>query len=105
MGDCALRRQGEAGRQRQGLAVGFGGGGEGGGVREMRNAEFGMRSGLGVFVSATLLIFPVLAENKSPEFTTETIRGKVVFLAEVMEKKMAVVAVPEARERVLALQT
>ena len=39
------------------------------------------------------------------EYRTETIRGKVVFLAEAFEKQTGIAAVPEARERVLALET
>jgi hypothetical protein len=38
-------------------------------------------------------------------FATESLRGRVVFLAEAMEKKTGVPVVPEARERILALQT
>lgn len=47
----------------------------------------------------------VPGEDKSPSFETQTIRGKVVFLGEVMEQKTGIAVVPEARDRVLALQT
>jgi hypothetical protein len=70
----------------------------------MPNAECGMRRWTSVLVSATLFISPVLAEDKSAAFTTETIHGRVVFLAEVMQQQTGVAAVSEARERVLALQ-
>jgi len=54
---------------------------------------------------ALCLVSLVEGEDKSESFKTETIRGKVVFLAEVMQDKAGVTAVPEARERVLALRT
>src|SRR5215216_6143510 len=44
-------------------------------------------------------------DDKAPRFTTETLRGRVVYLAEAMEKQAGVPSVPEAGERVLALQT
>jgi hypothetical protein len=47
-----------------------------------------------------------LAEEKAPapKFTTETLRGRVVFLAEALEKKFGVKSVAEAKESALALQ-
>ena len=36
---------------------------------------------------------------------TETLRGRVVFLAEAMEKQRASRSVPEAKDRILALET
>ena len=45
------------------------------------------------------------AEEPAPGFTTETHRGRVVYLAEAVEKSTGVKVVPEARDRVLALQT
>jgi hypothetical protein len=45
------------------------------------------------------------SEEKSAEFKTETLRGKVVFLAEAMEQLTGVRSVPEAKDRILALQT
>jgi hypothetical protein len=51
------------------------------------------------------LVSPSFAEEKSaPKFTTETIRGRVVFLAEALEKKYGVKSVAEAKEAGLALQ-
>jgi hypothetical protein len=47
----------------------------------------------------------VHGEDKAAAFTTETIRGKVVFLADVIEHDTGAPVVPEARERVLALRT
>src|SRR5678815_2338134 len=49
---------------------------------------------------------PSLAEEKkpAPKFTTETLRGKVVFLAEALEAKYGVKSVTEAKEATLALQ-
>ncbi len=71
----------------------------------MRNAECGMRSWASAFVSVLLLVSLVSAEDKSPIFETQTIRGKVVFLGEVMERETGIAVVSEARERVLALRT
>jgi len=47
----------------------------------------------------------VNGEDKSPSFETQTVRGKVVFLGEVMERETGIAVVSEARERVLALRT
>lgn len=41
---------------------------------------------------------------RAPKFTTETLRGRVVYLAEALEKKYGVKSVPEAKEAALALQ-
>jgi hypothetical protein len=45
------------------------------------------------------------ADEVAKEYRTQTLRGRVVFLAEAFEKQTGVRAVPEARERILALQT
>lgn len=57
-------------------------------------------------LAAALLASPSLAEEKpaAPKFTTETLRGKVVFLAEALEKKYGVKSVTEAKKAALALQ-
>jgi len=52
-----------------------------------------------------VLVSAAYGEEKSDGFTTETIRGKVVFLAEVVQRETSVDVVPEARERVLALNS
>lgn len=70
----------------------------------MLNAECGMLKAGTTFVAAMLLASLVSGEEKPAAFTTETIRGRVVFLAEVMQNKTGVAVVPEARERVLALR-
>jgi hypothetical protein len=58
---------------------------------------------------ATLLSLSLLtcasAEEPSPSYTAETHRGHVIFLADAVEKQTGVPVVPEARERVLALET
>lgn len=41
----------------------------------------------------------------SAQFATETLRGRVVYLAEVMDKRLGVPWVPEAKDRILALET
>jgi hypothetical protein len=71
----------------------------------MLNSECGMLKRTAAFTGVLLLLLPVLAVEKSAEFATETIRGRVVFLAEVVQQETGVAAVPEARERVLALRT
>lgn len=70
----------------------------------MRSAECGMRSGIGALVCAMLLVSLVHAADESPSFETVTIRGRVVYLGEVMERETGVAVVPEAKERVLALR-
>jgi len=47
---------------------------------------------------------PLRAEPP-PAFTLDTIRGRVVYLAEAMEKRTGVASVAEAKDRILALQT
>ena len=73
----------------------------------MRSSECGVRNRAGILGGLCLSVFATLAcaEEKPPSFTTETIRGRVVFLAEAVEKQTGVVSVPEAKDRVLALQT
>jgi len=60
------------------------------------------------FFASLLLLFVAslsVGDEKPTDFTTETLRGKVVFLAEAMEKETGVRSVPEAKDRILALQT
>ena len=64
------------------------------------------------FVLASLVtaFAPLVAQiavsgDRPQEFTTETLRGRVVFLAEALEQQTGVAAVPEARERIIALRT
>jgi len=40
-----------------------------------------------------------------PKFTTESVHGRVVWLAEALERRYRVQSVPEAAQRTLALQT
>jgi len=68
---------------------------------EARN--FALRASLAIAICTAGL--PGVADDKSDDFTTQTLRGKVVFLAEVMEKETGVRSVPEAKDRILALQT
>jgi hypothetical protein len=56
------------------------------------------------FIVPLFLITLGRAEDKTADFTTETIRGKVVFLVEAMQEATGVAGVPDARERVLSLQ-
>jgi hypothetical protein len=74
--------------------------------RGVRNLEKRLLQTLaGLYICFLTSAHVALGDEKAPHFTTETIRGKVVFLAEVMEKQTGVPSVPEARERILALQT
>ena len=43
--------------------------------------------------------------EEAPQFKTETIRGRVVFLAEALDRKFAVKSSDDAKERILALET
>src|SRR5262245_35688141 len=52
-----------------------------------------------------VLSLSLASDDASKHYRSETLRGKVVFLAEAFEKQTGVRAVPEARERILALQT
>ena len=61
--------------------------------------------------SASFLLCLVLISSASvgddtaPAFTTESLRGRVVYLADAMEKQTGIPSVPEARDRILALQS
>ncbi len=57
-------------------------------------------------LATAFLATPSFAEEKppAPKFTSETLRGRVVFLAEALEKKYGVKSVTEAKEATLALQ-
>ena len=70
----------------------------------MRNSECRMQSSTAVGLFLMLASLSLADENEAA-FSTETIRGRVVYLAEAMEKQAGLPSVPEARERVLALQT
>jgi hypothetical protein len=45
------------------------------------------------------------ASAKAPKFTTESIRGRVVWLAEAQKRLVGAASVPEAADRALALET
>jgi hypothetical protein len=70
------------------------------GPRLLRIAHSGLPS-----IAILALLARAAGEEPSPNFTVETHRGHVVFLAEAVEKRTGVPVVPEARERVLALET
>jgi len=52
-----------------------------------------------------LLASLAVGEDKPVSYTTETLRGHVVFLADAVEKQDGVKVVPEAKDRIQALQT
>ncbi|HEX5103362.1 MAG TPA: hypothetical protein VFV87_06105 [Pirellulaceae bacterium] len=58
--------------------------------------------------AVALVVSAVVAQAEEPasaDFKLETIRGKVVFLAEAMQERTGVAAVEEAKDRILALET
>ncbi len=48
---------------------------------------------------------PNTAADAKPEYTTKLISGRVVWMAEAMNKRFGITLVPEAGDRLLALQT
>jgi hypothetical protein len=58
-----------------------------------------------VGLSAILTAAQICADEPPAKFTLHTIRGHVVFLAEAMEKRFGLPSVPEAKDRILALET
>ena len=56
-------------------------------------------------ISVAWLAMPGCAAEPSPAYSQESVRGRVVFLAEALEKQAGVPSVPEAKDRILALQT
>ena len=56
---------------------------------------------------AGLLCLAGLARADEPqaEFTLDTVRGRVVYLADALEQRAGAAAVPEAKDRILALET
>lgn len=50
---------------------------------------------------------PAVCRSAEPavDFTLDTIRGRVVYLAESLEKRAGLATVPEAKDRILALET
>src|SRR6476620_10976253 len=71
----------------------------------MQNAERRMQNCGKAALLALCVASVVSGEDRTPSFETQTIRGRVVFLGEVMERETEIAVVPEARERVLALRT
>ena len=55
-------------------------------------------------VSLIATTSPAEEKSAASKFTSETLRGRVVFLAEALEKKYGVKSVTEAKEAALALQ-
>ncbi|MDX1946442.1 MAG: hypothetical protein SFU86_13665 [Pirellulaceae bacterium] len=71
----------------------------------MRKADRGLRiAGVAIVLGALTLSTP-RAEEPPPPFTLETYRGQVGFLAEMLEKKYGVTSVPEAKDKIIAIQT
>jgi hypothetical protein len=65
-----------------------------------------VRGGAGI-VAIAAISFGCFArgEDRSAEYTSETLRGQVVFLADEMERQTGVKSVSEAKDRILALRT
>lgn len=74
-------------------------------MMRMLNSECGMLKWGQAVLFAVCVVSLASGEEKSPSFETQTIRGRVVFLGEVMERETEIAVVSEARERVLALRT
>ena len=55
--------------------------------------------------TATAAKAPMSPAEGAPRFTVETVRGRVVFFGEAMQRLAGVKCVDEARERTLALET
>src|SRR5437773_3759357 len=72
--------------------------------REVRNVLHSKLLLAALVAVRILLSQTCVADEPSKDYRTETLRGRVVFLAEAFEKRTGVRAVPEARERILALQ-
>jgi len=82
-------------------------------MNEMRIAECGLQiagerpprfRGL-LAASAVLLVAALVCGADEPTYKTETLRGRAVYLAKAFENQTGIAAVPEARERIIALQT
>ncbi len=61
-----------------------------------------------VLLSCTLFLWPAAADETPAEqtkYVTKTLRGRVVWLNEALARRHGVKTVPEAAERVLALET
>ena len=71
---------------------------------QIENCKLGIVGGIAAFVCAMLLGGAGVAEEDAA-YESESVRGRVVWLAEAMAEKHGVTVVPEAEKRVLALQT
>jgi hypothetical protein len=69
----------------------------------VRNWELGARSVGTLAAAMAVLIGSTCLAAEPPAFKLETIRGRVVYLHEVLDKKYGISSVPEAKERTLAL--
>jgi hypothetical protein len=58
-----------------------------------------------VTVTLTVLLGILASAEEQPAFETEVLAGRVVFLAETLDRKFSVKSVPEAQERILAVET
>ena len=52
-----------------------------------------------------LVVTRATADEPQARFETQTLHGRVVYLAEAFEKQTGIASVPEAKDRILALQT
>lgn len=70
-----------------------------------------MNNRLLVFLAHALLVLGATADEtkitvtKKPEFRTESVRGKVVWLGEALKEQFKITTVPESYRRTLAIQT
>jgi hypothetical protein len=66
--------------------------------------EVRSRASLMLAFTGWLVASAAAADSQAPLFTTETLRGRVIFLTDEMEKRTDARPVPEAKDRILGLQ-
>ncbi len=63
------------------------------------------RAPIALVAAAVLLAAIASRAEENPAFKTETIQGRVVYLAEALERKFAIKSADDAKERILAVET
>ena len=72
---------------------------------ERGTAELGAQDADGAGAVVLLLSLATVSIAAEPQFKLETLKGRVVYLGDVLEKKYGISVVPEGKDRTLALQT
>ena len=61
---------------------------------------------MSIIAFAALAVWnPLVVRGEEPAFETEVLSGRVVFLAEALDRRFSVKSVPEARRHILAIET